>query len=88
VILSQIPVSEEKDGTGKLFLPLFLIFLVMRTTGMVSGMRTLVVSVKKRCMQTRAYAGERKQADQTGKSECKDYGKEFHGRTKHGFIAT
>jgi hypothetical protein len=70
VILTQVPVSEENDGAGKLFLPLFLIFPVMRTAGMaVFGMRALVVSVKKRRMQTGTYAGERKQADQTDKSE-------------------
>jgi len=70
VILSQIPVREEKDRARKLFLTLFLIFLIIGSTGMtVFGMRALVVSVKKRDMQTGTYAGERKQADQTGKSE-------------------
>jgi hypothetical protein len=36
VILPQIPVREEKDGARKLFLMLFLIFLVMRTAGMIT----------------------------------------------------
>jgi len=70
VILSQIPVRGEKDGARKFFFTLFFVILVMGTAGMtVFGMRAFVVSVKKQGMQTGTYAGERKQADQTGKSE-------------------
>ena len=79
-IEEQKPFGDKEHRARNLLLTLWLITLLMRTTGMmpIGMMRASLFSMKDRVMQRRADAGKRKQGNQAGQGQSQHSGEEFH----------
>ena len=76
----QKPFGDKEHRARNLLLTLWLITLLMRTTGMmpIGMMRASLFSMKDRVMQRRADAGKRKQGNQVGQGHGQHSGEEIH----------